>query len=81
MGVLQNKITAIRELQLANPEKARMVPDLMTEGYNTLHAHTNMTPKSPPVAPTSSARILKTTCQYWSSSFAELGVDNTSGAH
>ncbi|KAK9854066.1 hypothetical protein MYU51_004779 [Penicillium brevicompactum] len=56
MGVLRNKIIAIRDLQLANPEKARMVHDLMTERYNTLHAITELTPKSPPVAPTSPIR-------------------------
>ncbi|KAJ5772830.1 hypothetical protein N7457_007726 [Penicillium paradoxum] len=34
MGVLRSKIIAIRELRLTNVEKARMVHDLMTEGYN-----------------------------------------------
>ena len=46
MGVLRSKIIAIRDLQLANAEKARMVHDLMIEGYNTSrdHAHTGATP-------------------------------------
>lgn len=56
MGILRSKIIAIRDLQLANPEKARMVHDLMTERYNTLHAHTELIPKSPLVAPTSPNR-------------------------
>lgn len=34
MGVLRSKIIAIRELQLTNFDKARMVHDLMTENYN-----------------------------------------------
>ncbi|KAJ5827744.1 hypothetical protein N7447_004507 [Penicillium robsamsonii] len=35
MGILRSKIIAIRELQLTNVEKARMVHGLMTEGYNS----------------------------------------------
>jgi uncharacterized CHY-type Zn-finger protein len=35
MGWLRNKIHAIRELDLGNDEKARMVHDLMTESYNS----------------------------------------------
>lgn len=54
MGVLRSKIIAIRELQLANVEKARMVHALMTEDYNssrerlnTPGAVTASTPSSP----------------------------------
>ena len=35
MGWLRNKIHAIRELDLGNEEKARMVHDLMTASYNS----------------------------------------------
>ncbi|KAI2712865.1 hypothetical protein CBS147318_7468 [Penicillium roqueforti] len=35
MGVLRSKIIAIRELELTNVEKARMVHGLMTEGYHS----------------------------------------------
>ncbi|KAJ5212693.1 uncharacterized protein N7498_004339 [Penicillium cinerascens] len=35
MGWLRNKIHAIRELDLGNDEKARMVHDLMTASYNS----------------------------------------------
>ncbi|CAG8302465.1 unnamed protein product [Penicillium salamii] len=50
MGILRSKIIAIRDLQLANAEKARMVHNLMTESYNTSrdHQHTAVTPISSP---------------------------------
>ncbi|KAJ5684801.1 uncharacterized protein N7477_001146 [Penicillium maclennaniae] len=35
MGWLRNKIHAIRELDLSNDDKARMVHELMTESYNS----------------------------------------------
>lgn len=44
MGWLRKKIHAIRDLDLDNNEKARMVHDLMTEKYKTLRA---AFPKSP----------------------------------
>ncbi|KAJ5583675.1 hypothetical protein N7535_002295 [Penicillium sp. DV-2018c] len=54
MGVLRSKIIAIRELQLPNPEKARLVHDLMTEDYkssrkisSTFGAEMRCTPSSP----------------------------------
>ncbi|CAI7582719.1 unnamed protein product [Penicillium glandicola] len=54
MGVLRSKIIAIRELQLSNVEKARMVHGLMTEGYTSSRELSNppgtgvlSTPSSP----------------------------------
>jgi uncharacterized CHY-type Zn-finger protein len=56
MGVLRSKIIAIRDQQLANAEKARMVHDLMTESYNSSRDHRNTpgsrilsAPTSPPI--------------------------------
>jgi uncharacterized CHY-type Zn-finger protein len=56
MGVLRSKIIAIRDQQLANAEKARMVHDLMTESYNSSRAHLNnagttifSAPTNPPI--------------------------------
>ncbi|KGO65132.1 Zinc finger, RING-type [Penicillium italicum] len=56
MGVLRSKIIAIRELQLTNVEKARMVHGLMTEGYNSareLPTTPGMGLSSPPLSPRS----------------------------
>ena len=56
MGVLRSKIIAIRDQQLANAEKARMVHELMTESYNSSRDHPNTpgatvlsAPTSPPI--------------------------------
>ncbi|KAJ5129225.1 uncharacterized protein N7515_005264 [Penicillium bovifimosum] len=54
MGVLRSKIIAIREMQVTNLEKARLVHDLMTEDYkssrdssSTSGAAVRSTPSSP----------------------------------
>lgn len=57
MGVLRSKIIAIRDQQLANAEKARLVHDLMTESYNSTRDHPN-TPGARVLSAPTSPRIL-----------------------
>ncbi|KAJ5689757.1 hypothetical protein N7462_004149 [Penicillium macrosclerotiorum] len=57
MGWLRKKIHAIRNLDLNNNEKARMVHDLMTESYNS--SRRALSSKSPlPVSPISNSQFL-----------------------
>ena len=64
MGWLRNKIHAIRDLDLNNNEKARMIHDLMTESYNSSRPLPLKSPTlsfpilNPPTSPSSPARKL-----------------------
>ncbi|KAJ5808911.1 hypothetical protein N7474_010180 [Penicillium riverlandense] len=70
MGTLRKKIHAIRDLELSNPEKARMVHDLMTENYNssreTFPTHSVLL--SPPPSPAKPERPNASTIRWsWQS--------------
>mgnify|MGYP000847646437 CR=1 FL=1 len=61
MGVLRRKIHAIRDTEASNAEKARLIHNLMTEGYNSSQSSLNNQSSSMARSP-SSLRSLERSC-------------------